>query len=45
MVCGHSRGDRGAQMRGMRSEDLYMDLYLFGLLVRLIFEQRGELTV
>jgi hypothetical protein len=35
MVFGRSRGGRGAGMRGMRSEDLYMVLYPFGLLVRL----------
>jgi hypothetical protein len=45
MVCGRSRGGRGAGTRGMRSEDLYMVLYPFGLLVRLIAVQRRGLTV
>jgi hypothetical protein len=40
MVCGRSRGGRGAGMRGMRSEDLYMVLYPFGLFVRMILVER-----
>jgi hypothetical protein len=45
MVCGRSRGGRGAEMRDMRSEDLYMVLYPFGLFVRSIIEDTGGLTV
>jgi hypothetical protein len=45
MVCRRLRGDRGVGMRGMSSEDLYMVLYPFGLLVRLIAVQREGLTV
>jgi len=43
MVYGRLRGDRGAGMRGMKSEDLYMVLYPFGLLIRLFVCREEDL--